>query len=87
MSLFGPPDVAKLKAKGNVKGLIQVLSDDKDWKVQQTAVAALGDIGDGRFVEPLVAAIKHEDGDGRSLVIDIGGFTTDFLATNQGGQR
>jgi hypothetical protein len=25
-------------------------------------------------------------GDGRSLVIDIGGFTTDFLAVNQGGQ-
>jgi len=25
-------------------------------------------------------------GDGRSLVIDIGGFTTDFLAVNQGGE-
>jgi hypothetical protein len=25
-------------------------------------------------------------GDGRSLVIDLGGFTTDFLAVNQGGQ-
>ena len=30
MPLFGPPNVKKLKAKGNVKGLIKALGYDKD---------------------------------------------------------
>jgi len=62
MPLFGPPNVEKLKAKGNVKGLIKALRYEKGWKakhVQQDAAEALGEIGDARAVEPLIATLNH----------------------------
>ena len=65
MGLFGPPDVAKLKAKGDVKGLIKALGYQKDWHVRQAAAEALGKIGDARAVEPLVAALKDQDSNAR----------------------
>jgi HEAT repeat protein len=42
MPLFGPPDVAKLKAKGDVPGLIKAPGRDKDSAVRQAAATALG---------------------------------------------
>jgi HEAT repeat protein len=42
MPLFGPPDVAKLKAKGDVPGLIKALGREKDSAVRQAAATALG---------------------------------------------
>lgn len=59
MSLFGPPNVEKLKAKRDVKGLIKALGYEKDMKVRQAAAEALGQIGDAQAVEPLVRALKH----------------------------
>ena len=63
--LFGPPNVEKLKAKGHVQGLIKALSYEKDWKVRKAAAEALGQIGDNRATEPLVAALKDRDADVR----------------------
>ena len=45
MPLFGPPNVEKLKAKGNVKGLIKALDYKKDASVRRAAAKALGKSG------------------------------------------
>jgi hypothetical protein len=68
MSLFGPPDVAKLKAHGDIKGLIKALGygkeqDQKDVDLRLAAAQALGEIGTSA-VEPLIGAL----GDERKLV-------------------
>ena len=56
MGLFGAPDVAKLKAKGDVSGLIRLLAD-KDPSLRQQAVKALGDVGGSLAVGPILAAL------------------------------
>jgi len=58
MSLFGPPDVKKIEAKRDVKGLIKALRYEQDAKVRRDAARALGRIGDARAVEPLINALK-----------------------------
>jgi HEAT repeat protein len=61
MSLFGPPDIAKLKAKRDVEGLVKALGYRKDQGgVRKDAIVALGEIGDPRAVEPLIAALDDE---------------------------
>lgn len=57
MSLFGPPDVDKLKRDRNVKGLIKALGYHKDMSVAQNAAIALGELGDPQAVEALDAAL------------------------------
>ena len=75
-SLFGPPNVQKLRAKGDVKGLIKALSYKKDSLVRQAAARALGQIGDAQAVEPLIAALKdpesHCDWDAKKALVQIG---------------
>ncbi|MGO8685772.1 MAG: HEAT repeat domain-containing protein [Candidatus Dormibacteria bacterium] len=58
MSLFGPPDVATLTAKGDVPGLIKVLGHGSDawYFAREGAARALGEIGDARAVDPLLKA-------------------------------
>ncbi len=60
MWIFGAPDVEKMKAKRNVKGLIRALGYRKDYYVCRSAVKALGEIGDWRATDPLIATL--EDG-------------------------
>ena len=62
MGLLGPPNIRKLKAKGKVKGLIKALGY-KDWFIRNSAAEALGEIGDVRAVEPLIAALIDPNGD------------------------
>lgn len=57
MPLFGPPNVRRLQGKGNVKGLIKALSYDKDPDVPRRAALALGALGDGQAVQPLIATL------------------------------
>ena len=61
MPLFGPPNVKKLMAKGNVEGLIKALDYEKDPSVRAVAAIALGQIGGARAAEPLIAALKDKD--------------------------
>ena len=57
--LFGT-NVKKLRESRNVQGLIFALQH-KDPTVQYDAAEALGDIGDERAVEPLLAALKNDE--------------------------
>jgi len=61
MPLFGPPNVEKLEAKGNIKDLIKALQYRKASYVQLQAAEALGRIGDSQAVDPLITALKNED--------------------------
>ena len=70
MPLFGPPEVAKLKAKGNVKGLIKALGYYKDRYVRGSAAVALGQIGDARAVEPLIVALYDNNKDLREAAVE-----------------
>ncbi len=45
MPLFGPPDVSKLKAKKDIKGIVKALYYKKDSSVQCDAADALGELG------------------------------------------
>jgi HEAT repeat protein len=58
MGLFGPPNVEKLKARGDVAGLIKALDYQKDDLVRDQAAVALGDLGDPGAVAALIAALK-----------------------------
>ena len=58
------PDVEKLKAKKDVKGLIKALHYKKDYKVRWRAAEALGEIGDARAVEPLIAVSLQDENAG-----------------------
>jgi hypothetical protein len=58
MPLFGPPNVEKLRAKGDIQGLIKALEWEKDERVPEMAVDALVSIGEPA-VEPLIAAFNE----------------------------
>ncbi len=61
MSLFGPPDVEKLKRDRNTKGLIKALDFfKKNSSVAQNAAKALGELGDPQAIEALDAALHSE---------------------------
>ena len=53
MPIFGSPNIEKLLAKRDVKGLIDAL-DYKDASVRKAAITALAEIGDVRMVESLL---------------------------------
>ena len=69
MFLFKPPDIDKLEAKKDVKGLIQALDykkssgDDVSKKLRKKAIGALIQIGDKRAVDSLEGAYKREKND------------------------
>ncbi|NJN65307.1 MAG: HEAT repeat domain-containing protein [Chloroflexaceae bacterium] len=61
MSLFGSPNVEKLKAKRDIPGLVKALDYQKDPEVRQAAAAALGSLGDPQAVAVLIAALRRGD--------------------------
>lgn len=68
MFLFGPPDIAKLKAKKDLKGLINALNY-KDAYIRADAVEALGELGDPKSYDPLIHALSDSDSDVRKRVV------------------
>lgn len=56
MSLFGPPNVARLEAKGDAKGLMRALGDRSAGQVAAKALARIG-----AAPEPLTAALNDRD--------------------------
>ena len=57
-----PPDIAKLKALGDIQGLIQALGHEEDSTIRRAAEEALLEIG-ARAVAPLIRALlkAHRD--------------------------
>ncbi len=52
MPLFGPPNVDRMRERGDIKGLIQALNHPK---VGEAAIAALAQIGGPKVVEQVIA--------------------------------
>lgn len=61
MGLFGPPNIEKMKAKKNIKGLIKALWYKKDPKISKDAAIALGGIGDSSALAPIAAFLVRAD--------------------------
>jgi len=69
MPLFGPPNIEKLKQKGDVKGLIKALTYEniqRQADIRRAAAEALGELGDERAIEPLTAAALTDLNEGPS---------------------
>lgn len=60
---FVRPDVEKLVAKKDIKGLVKVLKSEKDSEIRTRAAEALGEIGDERAVKPLINALGNVNED------------------------
>jgi len=70
MSLFGPPDIQKLRAKNNIDGLIKALSYTKDSSIPPKAIFALGATKNPNAVDALITVMTQDDPDLRALAID-----------------
>lgn len=60
-NLFGPPNVAKLKAKKDVDGLLKALNYPKDPNVRRAAAISLAQIKNQAVVKPLIAMLNNPD--------------------------
>lgn len=60
MGLFGQPNIERLVAKGKVEELIKTLNYDKDERVVLAATEGLGQLEDGRAVDPLIQLMKKK---------------------------
>jgi HEAT repeat protein len=58
MSLFGKPDIKNLLSQRNVNGLLKALNYNNDVYVRMSSANALGEIGDIKAIEPLIAALR-----------------------------
>ncbi len=62
MYLFGPPDIARMQRKVDVRGLGKaLLKYRKDPAVRAAAATALGELGDAEALVPLTAALQDAD--------------------------
>jgi len=70
MPLFGPPNIEQLKAKRDIAGLVKAVGYKKSIVGSMlsgrdsesfAAAKALGEIGDARAVEPLIALLGDEN--------------------------
>lgn len=59
MPLFGPPNIQKMKEKGDVKGLIRALSYEKDIYIQKAAWEALLEMGHIKKAAQEIAKLGH----------------------------
>ncbi len=61
MSLFGPPNIERMVARKDVKGLIKALRYRNNSTIRHGAAEALGILGDACAVEPLIEALDDTD--------------------------
>jgi len=64
-SLFLPPDVDRLEARKDVKGLIRALRN-KDRDIREAAAWALGELKDRRAVGPLISLLERDKESGNA---------------------
>jgi len=75
-SLFGgPPDIEKLKTKGDINGLIKALGYEKDADIRLAAAQALREVDRTQLYlqakEPFIDALKDEDWRVRQIAIQV----------------
>lgn len=70
MNLFGKPNLEKIIAKKNIKGLLKALEYKKDIEIRRKAAEALGQLGDISAVGPLRAAAGDEEAAVRMAAIE-----------------
>lgn len=80
MRLFAPPDVEKLEARRDVKGLLKVMARDRDAGRRGLAAWALGGLGDPRAVPALVEALGDTDWNIRAVAAKALGQLADLRA-------
>jgi len=57
-----PPDIERMRARRDVEGLLKAAKQkDTPIDIRIKAIDALGEIGDGRAVEPLIELLKSDD--------------------------
>ena len=61
MGLFGPPDIKKMEAKGNIKGLMRVLRSNEPRHIREEAMNALVGIKDARVLDALIELIRQPE--------------------------
>lgn len=61
MSLFGPPNVERLREKRKVQSLIKALNYKKMWQVRAEAAEALGELQNQAAVSPLITLLQDPD--------------------------
>lgn len=83
MPLFGgPPNIDKLKAKKDVKGLIKALEYRSSGQIRAEAAQGLGEIKDRAALRPLIAILTDEDQDVRKASADALGAIGDSEAAS-----
>ena len=85
MGLFGPPNIDKMKAKGDVKGLIKALEYKKGTDpiiLRSAAANALGELRDIRAIDPLITALRDENEYFRRDVVGALGLLSDSRVVN-----
>jgi hypothetical protein len=60
MGLFGPPDIPKLKARGDTAGLGKLLLNHPSPAIRREAADALGEVPDADAAFPLMKALKYD---------------------------
>ena len=78
--LLGAPDVEKLKAKRDIKGLLKALDYEKSASLRRAAADALGELQDTQAVEPLLAAMDDSEVEVRQAAIKALGRIGDLRA-------
>jgi HEAT repeat protein len=61
MPLFGPPEIEKLKAKRDVKGLVKALGYKEDVEIRRKAAIALGELKDTAAVDALLSMLEDSN--------------------------
>ena len=81
MSIFGKPNINKLKEQKDTDGLIKALSH-KDYTVRYAAAEALSQLSDSRVVGSLIASIRSDmDGAFDAALVNIGAPAVEALIT------
>jgi hypothetical protein len=63
MGLFGPPNVKKMIAKHDVRGLINVLLNQEDTELRKEAALGLSSLGDPQAIPPLITVLRDKASD------------------------
>jgi len=88
MSIFGKPNINKLKEQKNTNSLFKALSH-KDYTVRYAAAEALSQLSDSRVIDRLIASIRSDmDGAFDAALVNFGAPAVEpLIAALRGGRN